>query len=55
MMYWVRFKADYWGSFSIYDGDGNENGEKEIALDLQNKCLFHVQVILSKKPDKVWL
>lgn len=36
MMYWVGFKADYWGSFSIYDGDGNENGEKEIALDLQN-------------------
>lgn len=36
MMYWVGFKADHWGNFSIYDGDGNENGEKEIALDLQN-------------------
>lgn len=42
MMYWGGFKADYWGNFSIYDGDRNENGKKEIALDLQNNCC-HLQ------------
>ena len=50
MMYWVGFKADYWGSFSIYVGDSNENGEKEIALDLQNNGCH-----LQKKIRKIWL
>ena len=50
MMYWVGFKTDYWGSFSIYVGDGNENGEKEIALDLQNNGCH-----LQKKIRKIWL
>lgn len=52
MMYWVGFKTDYWGYFSIYVGDGNENGEKEIALDLRNNGC-HLQKKFEKSGWKV--
>lgn len=38
------------GALASIVGDGNENGEKEIALDLQNNGCH-----LQKKIRKIWL